>query len=94
MNSFARLDHPYSLLYCYQQLVISGPNNSDPKKQALVRLRIASVRRWFIEHGYDPTLIQAHANGGGPANQIDWEIVGGIGTRRRCEEWRAAARRK
>jgi outer membrane protein OmpA-like peptidoglycan-associated protein len=94
MNSFEKLDYPYSSLYCYRELVIQGSKRSDEKTQALVLARVASVARWFIEHGYDSTLIQTYADGAGAADKVDWEIVGGISTLRQCEQLRNAVRRK
>ena len=88
MNGFASLEPPYKSLYCYRELFIVGRGKSDPRQEALTKKRVDSVARWLIEHGYDPSLIYTDVSTGGLSQEVEWEIVGGIGTRRQCEKWR------
>lgn len=88
MNGFASLEPPYKSLYCYRGLFIVGRGKSDSKQEALTKKRVDSVARWFIEHAYDPSLIYTDVATGGLSHEVEWEIVGGIGTRRQCEKWR------
>lgn len=78
MDNLLNLKAPYKEAYCTLSLHITGAINQEAKTKAIVKSRVESVRRWFVERGYDPTLILAGAWYGSDPKEVQWKITGGL----------------
>jgi hypothetical protein len=94
MDHLLNLKAPYKDAYCTLTLHITGSVSKDPKTLEIVRRRVASVRLWFTERGYDPTLIRAGAWYGSEPKEVQWELEGGLWSSKPCYLERAKRRRE
>ncbi|MFO1263735.1 MAG: hypothetical protein U1E84_10425 [Rhodoferax sp.] len=92
MDNILNLKAPYKDAYCTLTLHVSGARDQDAKAREIVKNRVESVRRWFIEHGYDRTLILAGAWFGSEPKEVQWEIDGGLLPSKPCNVERAKRR--
>lgn len=78
MDSLLNLKSPYKDVYCTLGLHITGAVSGDSRTREIVKSRVESVQRWFLERGYDPTLILAGAWYGSEPKEVHWELAGGL----------------
>ena len=93
MQRLPNLPSPYREAYCTLTLHIVGPRIQNAATQGLVRQRVDAVRRWFIAHGYDATLVVASASFGNDAKEVQWELAGGLLPKVPCEAERTKMRK-
>ncbi|TXT35416.1 MAG: hypothetical protein FD135_4922 [Comamonadaceae bacterium] len=92
MDNLLNLKAPYKDAYCTLTLHITGAVSRDSKTREIVKSRVESVRLWFIERGYDPTLIRAGAWYGSEPKEVQWELEGGLWSSRHCNLERSKQR--
>lgn len=93
MDSIANLRSPYKEAYCTTVLIVVGAYTKNVQSPALVKRRVESVVRWFIDHGYDPKMIYAEVSNSGNVKEIEWQLGGGLFSKNQCEAERAKWRK-